>query len=295
MSQVSIPCVAHFPSTDKPSYLDPALLTDAIQIPPDLYCDDDHHRSIYCPGCGVMCSRNPRRKSTRKDNVHAFYSHIPGFTNISCPYRKASNITSSDSSSRAAKPFNLVTFSKWKILDNEAVIETQGEQNLNYKSIAQGRFGNRRGVKLAPYEDERSPISGTFHTVRRLVTLAKQSIDIYVQFPKHEPIRLGDLILSIQKVQNDSDAYIGKMYIFFGQPTSIARGTKYVFLNFTTLSHELSGYCTTSVFENLGWKLSATNHYYYFYGLLEGNTLKSSVRILEPGQIHRTLSLPQNL
>jgi len=288
MSQVSIPCVAHFPLEGRPSKVDPSQLTNAVHLLPENYSDDEHHGSIYCPGCGVMCSRIPRKKARRTDNVHAFYAHIRGFDDISCPHRKTGGRASVDGIAKKKKAINLVTFADWKRLeDDEAESEEDGQVSKS-KRLVQGRTaGNGRGVKLVFDASESVLNAGKFRTVRRLVMHAKRDLDTYVQFTDQEATRLGDLIVWIEKVQKDSLRYIGKSFLFFGQPTSIVKGTHQVFFNFKEHGHDLAGYCDPRVFERRGWKTSECGRYYIFYGLLEGHESCSHVRILDSGQIDR--------
>ena len=129
--------------------------------------------------------------------------------------------------------------------------------------------------------------AGEFRTVGRLVTLAKTSLDISVQFPNQVATRLRDLIVWIEKVQKDSHQYIGKSFLFVGQPSLIYSGRVQVFFNFLNTEHNLVAYCDPRVFEKKGWKTSERDHYYIFYGLLECNKSDSLVRVLYPGQIDR--------
>lgn len=296
MSQVSIPCVAHFPLEGWPDRVDPSLLTSAVKIPPELYLDDEHHRSIYCPGCGVMCSRIPRKKARRKDNVHAFYAHSRGFDDVGCPHRKPGGSAGADAIGKEKKAINLATFAGWKSLDDdEAEDEEVGQVSKSKRVVQGGTAGNGRGVELV--FDGRGNLlnAGEFHTVGRLVTLAKTSLDISVQFADQEATRLRDLIVWVEKVQKDSRQYIGKSFLFVGQPTLIYSGRLHVFFNFMNAEHNLVAYCDPRVFERWGWKTSERDHYYIFYGLLERNKSDSLVRILYSGQIDRLPSPAHDL
>ncbi|MCY1454664.1 hypothetical protein D9M71_717450 [compost metagenome] len=95
------------------------------------------------------------------------------------------------------------------------------------------------------------------------------------------------MIVSIEKVHKDIRRHIGKSFLFFGKPTSIVSGPLDVFLNFKAAKHFLAGFCDPRIFENRGWKTSELDHYYIFYGLLEGDESYSFVRIFELGQIDR--------
>lgn len=288
MSQVSIPCVAHFPLEGRPARVDPSLLTSAAKIPPERYVDDEHHRSIYCPCCGVMCSRIPRNKARRKDDVHAFYAHIRGFDDVSCPHRKPGGSVAEDGIGKEKKAINLANFSGWNSLDDDEAEDEEAGQDTKSKRIVQGgRAGNERGGELVFGGVEKLLDAGEFRTVGRLVTLAKTSLDISVQFPNQVATRLRDLIVWIEKVQKDSHQYIGKSFLFVGQPSLIYSGRVQVFFNFFNTEHNLVAYCDPRVFEKKGWKTSERDHYYIFYGLLECNKSDSLVRVLYPGQIDR--------
>lgn len=289
MAQVSIPSVAHYPLEDQSVRVEPTLLANAVRIPPEHYLDDEHHGSIYCPECGVMCSRMPRKQAKRIDNVDAFYFHIRGFDEVVCPHRKPGGSAGVDGTGKEKKAINLVTFAGWKSLDdNELTEDEEPEQASTHKRVVQGgSAGNGRGVELVFDANGGLLNAGEFRTVRRLVFLAQKSLDISVQFDDQDATRLGDLIVWTEKVEKNPSRYIGKSFLFFGQPTSIRQGTHRVFFNFQSHAHQLSGHCDPRIFEKRGWKTFERSHYYIFYGLVEGTEAHMTVRILESGQIDR--------
>jgi hypothetical protein len=289
MAQVSIPAVVHFPLEEQPERVDPLLLVNAVHIPPENYLDDEHHGAIYCPDCGVMCNRKPRKKAKRIDNVDAFYAHIKGFDEVVCKHRKPGGSSSADGVGKEKKALNLVTFAGWKSLDDDELPEDElDEQPSGQKRLVQGgSAGNGRGVEIVFDANGVLLNAGEFHTVRRLVLLAQKSLDISVQFDNHDATRLRDLIVWTEKVEKNPSRYIGKSFLFFGQPTSIRHGTHRVFFNFQSNVHQLSGHCDPRIFEKRGWKVFERSHYYIFYGLVEGSESHMTVRILESGQIDR--------
>lgn len=288
MSEVSIPCVAHFPLEGRPAKVDPFLLTSAVRIPPDLYLDDKHHRSIYCLGCGVMCSRIPRKKAKRKDNVHAFYAHIRGFDDVGCPHRKPGYSASVDGNSVEKKAINLVAFAGWKTLDDDIAENEEDEQVSKSKRVVQGRTARDGQEDELVFDADGSLFHvGKFRTVRSLVMHAQVSLDKNVQFSDQETTRLGDLIISIEKILKDLHRHIGKSFLFFGQPKSVNSGPHDVFLNFSEGRHHLAGICDPRIFEQRGWRTSELGHYYAFYGMLEVDESYLYVRIMNLGQIDR--------
>lgn len=289
MAQVSIPSVAYFPLEDQPTRVDPILLANAVHIPPEQYLDDDHHGAIYCPDCGVMCSRKPRKLAKRVDNVDAFYAHIKGFDGVICPHRKPGGSGGADGVSKEKKAVNLVTFAGWKSLDDDEQHEDDPlEQPSKQKRLVQGgSAGNGRGGEIVFDANGILLNAGEFHTVRRLVLLAQKSLDISVQFDDQDATRLRDLIVWTEKVEKNPSRYIGKSFLFFGQPTSIRHGTHRVFFNFASHAHHLTGHCDPRIFEKRGWKTFERSHYYIFYGLVQGTEERMTVRILESGQIDR--------
>ncbi|MCQ4308634.1 hypothetical protein NA645_11645 [Pseudomonas stutzeri] len=289
MSQISIPVVALYPLEDQPKRVDPSLLEDAPRIPPELYVDDDHHGAVYCPDCGVMCSRMPRREAKRKDQVDAFYFHIKGFETVACPHRQSGRGGDGDGSGREKKAINLVTFAGWKdFQDDDEDEDDFSDQSRKPKREVQGGTGlGRRGFELVFDENGSLLNAGEFRTVRRLVYLAQRSLDINVQFDDQEAVRLGDLIVSVEKVQKDSARYIGRSLLIFGMPTSIKGGNARHFFNFQSPGHEVSAHCDPRIVVERGWKNYERDNYYIFYGLVEGSERRTTVRVLQPGQIDR--------
>jgi hypothetical protein len=290
MSQISIPTVAFFPLGDQPKKVDIDLLQDAPRIPPELYVDDEHHGAIYCPDCGVMCSRMPRREAKRKDLVDAFYFHIKGFEGVVCPHRQAAGRGKGNGLGKDKKAVNLVTFAGWKSFEDE---EVDGEENFDEqkkkpkREVAGGAGAERRGLELVFGENGNLLNAGEFKTVRRLVYLAQKSLDINIQFEGQEATRLGDLILSVEKLQKNSAKYLGKSFLIFGMPTSIKSGNARCFFNFLSPGHEVSAHCDPRIIQERDWKNYERAHYYVFYGLVEGGETHTTVRVLEPGQIDR--------
>lgn len=290
MSQISIPNVAFYPLEDPPTRVAPALLDDAPRLPPEFYVDEEHHGFIYCPDCGVMCSRMPRKQAKRKDNVDAFYFHIRGFDDITCPHRKPGKGGASEGSGKGKKAINLVTFAGWKSLEDDEFEEDEADQKPSQKNkrvVQGGSSGKGRGFELVFDENGSLLNSGEFRTVKRLVYLAQKTLNVFVQFDGQDAIRLGDLIVPIEKVQKNITQYIGKSFLLFGQPTTIVKGTHRVFFNFPSPDHQLSGHCDPRIFEKRNWKIFERGHYYIFYGQIDGTETRTSIRILEPGQIDR--------
>ncbi|MDU8456705.1 hypothetical protein [Pseudomonas syringae group sp. J254-4] len=294
MAQISIPKVAFLVLEPQPSSVAPATLVDAPRLLPESYADDEHHGLIYCPECGVMCSRRPRKNPTRKDGVPAFYFHMPGFDKVECPHRRKGGAGGGDDEGgKEKRAINLVTFAGWKSLtENEADEddddEDQDQNPHKRKEVRGGSSVNGRGFENFYDADGNLLNPGHFRTVRRLVRLAQISLDIAIQFEGEEAVLLRDLIVPIEKAQQDIKRYLGKSFLFFGQPTSIAKG-KYnrVFFNFKSPQHELSGHCELDIFESRNWQTFERDRYYLFYGRVDGNETHSIVRILESGQIDR--------
>lgn len=291
MPQISIPTVAFFPLDVQPKKIDIELLHDAPRIPPELYIDDDHHGAVYCPDCGVMCSRMPRREAKRKDLVDAFYFHIKGFENVGCPHRQAGGRGKGDGPGRDKKAINLVTFAGWKGFDDDEEDDDDedfdNQRKKPKREVPGGVGANRRGFELVFDENGNLLNAGEFKTVRRLVYLAQKSLDINIRFEDEEATRLGDLILSVEKLQKNSEKYIGKSFLIFGMPTSIKPGNARHFFNFQSPGHEVSAHCDPRIVQERGWKNYERDHYYVFYGLVEGNEAHTTIRVLEPGQIDR--------
>jgi hypothetical protein len=290
MSQISIPNVALHILDPQPDTVAPLVLADSPRIPPELYVDSEHHGSIYCPDCGVKCSRRPRKEAKRKDDVDAFYFHMPGFDQIECPHRKRAGGGGGGDAGKEKRAINLVTFAGWKGLgddeDQDDIDDIEGKVKKKQK-VQGGASVSGRGFEL--YFDEAGALvnPGEFRTVRRLVQLAQISLNVFVQFDGQDAIRLGDLIVPVEKVQEDFDRYSGKSFLFFGQPTSIVRGVHRVFFNFQAPNHQLSGHCDPAIFDKREWKTFERDRYYIFYGVVEGGETHSIVRIEEAGQIDR--------
>lgn len=300
MSQVSIPHVVFLPLENQPAYVSPWDLVEAQKLPPEIYIDDEHHGQIYCPDCGVMCSRRPRKTPKRKDGVPAFYFHMPGFDTIECPHRKKAGSGGGDEDGgKEKRAINLVTFAGWKDIseDDQDGDEDDAEQNKRQRREVQGgRSVAGRGFENFYDADGNLLNPGHFRTVGRLVRLAQINLNIAIQFEGEEAIRLHDLIVSIEKAQRDISKYLGKSFLFFGQPTSIVKGKfERVFFNFKSPQHELSGHCELSIFDNRGWKTSDRDRYYLFYGKVEGDENHSIVRVLQSGQIDRVPSTARYL
>lgn len=291
MSQVSIPYVVLHPLVPQPTTVPPSILVGSPQITPELYIDEEHHGLIYCPDCGVMCSRRPRKLAKSKGDVDAFYFHMPGFDEVDCPHRKKNGGTGGDEEGKEKRAINLVTFAGWKSLsDDEDDSDEDGDKDLVKKKrqVQGGSSGNGNGFENF-YDPEGGLLNpGEFRTVRRLVQLAQISLDIAVQFDEQEPVRLHDLIVSIEKAQKNIARYLGGSFLFFGQPTSIEKG-RYdrVFFNFKSPGRQLSGHCEQKIFEKRNWKTFERDRYYLFYGLVEGDEAHSIIRIKEAGQIDR--------
>ncbi len=200
MSQISIPTVAFFPLDDQPKKVDVAALQNAPRVPPELYLDEEHHGAVYCPDCGVMCSRLPRREAKRKDLVDAFYFHLRGFDNIECPHRKGGSGGKGEGPGKDKKAINLVTFAGWKgFEDEEDEEEDFPDLQKKPKRQVQGGVGLKRGGFELVFDENGVLLNpGRFKTVGRLVYLAQKSLDINIQFEGEEAIRLGDLILSVE-------------------------------------------------------------------------------------------------
>lgn len=301
MSQISIPYVAFHPLEPQPESVAALDLTEALKLPPELYVDDEHHGRVYCPDCGVMCSRRPRKTPKRRDGVDAFYFHLPGFDMVECPHRKKGGPgAGGDAGAKERRAISLVTFAGWKNLesddepddeDDDGTVKPRRKEAQNGSSVTgKGGFENifdAEGNLLNP---------GRFSTVGRLVQLAKVSLNIAVQFDGEDAILLRDLIVSIEKAQRNIKAYIGKGFLFFGRPTSIVKGNYgRVFFNFKSPEHELSGHCELDIFEARGWKTFERDNYYLFYGVVEGDEDHSIVRVLESGQIDRVPSTARQL
>jgi len=294
MSQISIPHLAFHPLEPQPESVDPVCLTASPKLPPELYIDDEHHGRVYCPDCGVMCSRRPRKTPKRKDGVDAFYFHLPGFDKVECPHRKKGGAGSGgDDGAKEKRAINLVTFAGWKSLaDND---EQEGyDDDDDYlrpkrKEAQNGSAVNGRGGFENFFDADGNLLNpGRFKTVKRLVQLAQVNLNIAVQFGQEDAIRLHDLIVSIEKAQRNIKPYLGKSLLFFGMPTSIVKGAYgRVFFNFKSPEHELSGHCELNIFESRGWQTFERDRYYLFYGRVEGDEEHSIVRVLEAGQIDR--------
>lgn len=293
MSQVSIPNVAFLPLEPQPAAVAPAVLVDAPRLLPEFYLDDEHHGLIYCPECGVMCGRRPRKTPKRKDGVPAFYFHMPGFDTVECPHRKKGGAGGGDENGgKERRAINLVTFAGWKSLaENEEDEDEEEDQDQNprkRKEVQGGSSVNGRGFENFYDADGNLLNPGHFRTVGRLVRLAQINLNIAIQFEGEDAVRLRDLIVSIEKAQRNIKQYLGKSFLFFGQPTSIAKGKfNRVFFNFQSPQHQLSGHCELDIFESRGWKTFERDRYYLFYGRVDGDEEHSIVRVLESGQIDR--------
>lgn len=293
MSQVSIPHVAYLSLVPQPAAVAPSVLFDAPRLLPESYLDDEHHGLIYCPECGVMCSRRPRKTPRRKDGVPAFYFHMPGFDAVECPHRKKGGAGGGDEGGgKEKRAINLVTFAGWKSLteneEDEGDDENLEQSSRKRKEVHGGSSVNGRGFENFYDADGYLLNPGYFHTVGRLVRLAQINLDIAIQFEGEDAIRLRDLIVSIEKAQRNIKQYLGKSFLFFGQPTSIIKG-RYdrVFFNFKSPQHQLSGHCELDIFESRGWKTFERDRYYLFYGRVDGDEEHSIVKVLESGQIDR--------
>jgi hypothetical protein len=288
MSQVSIPCVAYFPLEDRPAWINPSLLLNAAMITPDHYLDTEHHRSIYCPNCGVMCSRVPRKKAKRQDNVHAFYAHIRGFSETNCPHRKPDRRAGGDGLHQEIKAISLVTLESWHNFEDDGFEDQEDGKLSDLKQhVRGGAAGIGQGVSFKVAAAGAALNAGKVHTVRRLIMLAKTSPEIYVQLPEQGSTRLRDLIVRIENIQKNGRKCIGKSFIFVGRPGAIDLGYVRVLLKFFNPELNLFVYCDPEVFNRKGWKISDSAYHYVFYGLLEANESHSYVRISKSGQIHR--------
>lgn len=290
MSQISIPQVAFFPLDEQPKRVDPVVLVGALLISPESYADDEHHGAIYCPDCGVLCSRSPLKEARRKDLVDAYYFHVRGFESVVCPHRRAVGSGKSQGPGREQKAINLVTFSGWKGFDEEDDDDDDDFPTDGKKPKTKARGGaavSQNGFELVFGEDGTLLNAGKFKTVARLIYLAQRSLDINIQFDGQDATRIGDLLLSIEKLQKNSAKYIGKSYLLFGVPTSIKGGSARHFFNFSSPEHELSAHCDPRIVEQRAWKNYERGHYYVFYGKVEGSESHSLVKVLEPGQIDR--------
>ncbi|PMY37420.1 MULTISPECIES: hypothetical protein [Pseudomonas] len=301
MSQISIPYVAYHFLEPQLETVAPLELAEAVKLPPELYIDDEHHGRVYCPDCGVMCSRRPRKSPKRKDGVDAFYFHLPGFDTVECPHRKKSGPGGGgDEGAKERRAISLVTFAGWKSLAGDDESEDDDDQvyvKPRKKEVQNGSSVSGRGGFENIFDADGNLLNpGRFRTVGRLVQLAQISLNIAIQFEGEDAILLRDLIVSIEKVQRNIKAYLGKSFLFFGQPTSIVKG-KYnrVFFNFKSPEHELSGHCELDIFEARGWKTFERDRYYLFYGMVEGDEGHSIVRVLEAGQIDRVPSTARQL
>ncbi|MDZ5602297.1 hypothetical protein SJI00_05895 [Pseudomonas sp. RP23018S] len=301
MSQISIPYVAFHPLEPQPESVAIQDLAEALKLPPELYVDADHHGRVYCPDCGVRCSRRPLKTPKRRDGVDAFYFHLPGFDEVECPHRKKGGAgAGGDPGTREKRAISLVTFAGWKNLesDDESDDDFDGDKSKpRRKEVQNGSsITGRNGFKNI-FDAEGNLLNpGKFSTVGRLVQLAKVSLNIAVQFDGEDAILLRDLIVSIEKAQQNIKPYIGKGFLFFGRPTSIVKGNYgRVFFNFKSPEHELSGHCELDIFEARGWKTFERDNYYLFYGTVEGDEDHSIVRVLESGQIDRVPSTARKL
>lgn len=301
MSQISIPYVAYHFLEPQPESVAPLELAEAVKLPPEFYIDDEHHGRVYCPDCGVMCSRRPRKSPKRKDGVDAFYFHLPGFDTVECPHRKKGGPGGGgDEGTKERRAISLVTFAGWKSLAGDDESEDDDDQvyvKPRKKEVQNGSSVSGRGGFENIFDADGNLLNpGRFRTVGRLVQLAQISLNIAIQFESEDAILLRDLIVSIEKVQRNIKAYLGKSFLFFGQPTSIVKG-KYsrVFFNFKSPEHELSGHCELDIFEARGWKTFERDRYYLFYGMVVGDEEHSIVRVLEAGQIDRVPSTARQL
>lgn len=292
MSQISIPHVAYHPLDPQPEFVAPTDLADSLRLPPERYLDDEHHGRVYCPDCGVICSRRPRKTPKRKDGVSAFYFHLPGFDMVECPHRKkGGGGGGEDGDAKQRRAINLVTFAGWKSLADNDEPEDDDDDYLqpNRKEAQNGSAVSGRGGFENYFDADGNLLNpGRFKTVKRLVQLAQVNLNIAVQFGQEDAVRLHDLIVSIEKAQRNIKPYLGKSFLFFGKPTSIVKGAYgRVFFNFKSPEHELGGHCELDIFESRRWQTFERDRYYLFYGLVEGDEEHSIVRVLEAGQIDR--------
>ncbi|MCO8165487.1 hypothetical protein NJC38_25450 [Pseudomonas sp. 21LCFQ010] len=291
MPQISIPLVVFYVVEDQPKMVDITLLVHEHQVSPESYIDELHHGAIYCPKCGVMCSRQPRKKAKRKDNVDGFFFHLKDFEHIKCEYRKAGGTKAGDGDGKAKKAINLINFNGWKSVEDDdgGDEDEDGDQDKKGKrEVARGSTGNRTGGELTFGEDGSLLKAGNFSTVSRLLQVARKSLDINVQFPGHEATRIGDLIISVEKLQKNSERYIGKSWLIYGVPTSIESGKFKYFYNFASPGHKFAIYCDREVVMGKEWQGRERGRYYLFYGLLERRGDNSTVvRVTELGQAHR--------
>lgn len=288
MSQITIQCVAHLPLETRPKKVDPHILANAPKIEPEHYVDEEHYLSIYCPECGVRCTRKPRKGAKQIDNVLAHFSHIGGYSDVSCPHRKLGNDAGLHGTQKERKAANLLRLGGWKGME-EYQDDCEGdERRLRIQRIVQGgRAGGSQGYKVVPNRGDEALHAGEFRTVRRLVEAALGTTDTYIKFPDQDSVRLVNLFAWIEKVLRDRVPYIGKNFITFGQPASIEVGKYFIFINFTKHWHYLTVQCPHNVFEQLNWKTTDINYCYVFYGLLESGGRRSFVNIVCRGQICR--------
>jgi hypothetical protein len=67
----------------------------------------------------------PRLLAKRKDNVDAFFFHMPGYDDVPCPHRKSAAGGGDDGAGKERKAVNLVTFAGWKSLDDDELPEDE--------------------------------------------------------------------------------------------------------------------------------------------------------------------------
>ncbi|QVI77882.1 hypothetical protein KHW13_02770 [Pseudomonas syringae] len=222
---------------------------------------------------------------------------MKGYEDVPCPHRQGGGRGKDDGPGKERKAINLVTFAGWKGFqdDDEEEDNFTDENKKTKREVQKGAGGIRQGSELVFDENGSLLNAGQFKTVRRLVYLAQKSLDINIQFDGQEAVRLGDLIVSVEKLQNNSAKYIGKSLLLFGKTTSIKSGIARNFFNFQSLGHEVSVHCDPRIVHDREWKTYERNHYYIFYGLIEGTLTHTTIKILEPGQIDRLPTTAHNL
>ncbi|MBX8617302.1 hypothetical protein K5D48_09550 [Pseudomonas cichorii] len=222
---------------------------------------------------------------------------MKGYEDVPCPHRQGGGGGKGDGPSKERKAINLVTFAGWKGFqdEDEEDDEFPDENKKPKRKVERGAGGIYQGFEL--FFDKNGSLlnAGQFKTVRRLVYLAQKSLDINIQFGDQDAVRLGDLIVSVEKLQNNSAKYIGKSLLLFGKPTSIKSGNARHFFNFQSPGHEVSMHCDPRIVKDREWKSYERDHYYIFYGLIEGTVAHTTIKILEPGQIDRLPTTARDL
>ena len=193
------------------------LLKNYEAVTSNEYIHDVMYEKIFCPKCFTPLTRTPLVESRSRNNVLAYFKHLPSYSHINCMYRankgEGLNYVNEEEAKEAVDNEQLVVIDSF--MKEVPEVKNVDDDEDCYDSLIEDIDGPTTDVSISRHTGEKFSLPSKVTSVRAICRNFSKNLHKGYYLPNSNiALPLSDLLNDLSDIKaedNDSKLYIGKI------------------------------------------------------------------------------------